>query len=75
MDHDPIFSDGVSPIRPRSTSTMLNPGAFVFCPWPLLGGSGLPDRSVADLYRLAYFQTGVMLQPPWHERNLLASWN
>jgi hypothetical protein len=75
MDQNARFSDGVSLIQPPSRAAMLSPGAVVLCPWPLAGGFRSPDQSVADFYRLAYLQAGAALEPPWHERNLLASWN
>jgi hypothetical protein len=75
MDHNRIFGDGFSLVQPRSTGTMLMPGAFVVCPWPLQAGVRLSGVGMVDIYRLAHEQARVALQPPWHERNLLASFN
>jgi hypothetical protein len=75
MDHNRLLGDGVSLFQPRSTDTMLMPGAFVVCPWSFQPGFGAPSGWIEEVYHLAYRQARTALLPPWHERSLLASFN
>lgn len=75
MIHDRLSGDGFSVIPPHATELAPAPGAFVVCPCAIAGGGGLAAGSVEAIYRLAYEQARAALLPPWHERNLLASFN